>query len=252
VTFDPGPLADTFSFRSTAPEEFDPGVFRDLAAAVRGRRRVVLRYWSASREEEARREVDPYHLACVDGHWYLVGFCHLRGDVRMFAPSRVRSLELTGATFDAPEGFRIEDYLAGSFCVLRGGAGEAHRVRLRFTGEGAKYVRERTWHPSQVVEPAGVGAVVVGFELSHLREVERWALSWGADCVVLEPAELRERVSDALTRAAARYGDTGSPAPPAGKPPRTVPGGRPRVRGADGPGVRPHRAGRGPGGKGTR
>jgi predicted DNA-binding transcriptional regulator YafY len=177
VTIDLGQLADSFSFTATAPEPFDPGVFRDLAAAVRDRRRVVLRYWTASREEETRREVDPYHLARVDGHWYLVGFCHLRGDVRMFAPSRVRSLGPTGVTFNPPDGFRIDEYLARSFCVLRGAQGEVHRVRLRFSGEAVKYVRERTWHPSQVLEPTADGGVVVGFELGHLREVERWALS---------------------------------------------------------------------------
>lgn len=127
----------------------------------------------------------------------------------MFAPSRIRALEPTGETFDRPDGFRIDEYLAGSFAVLRGEAGEAHRVRLRFTGAAVRYVAERRWHPSQVAEPTPEGSLVVAFALSHLREVERWALSWGADCEVLEPAELRERVACALARAAAAYGPAG-------------------------------------------
>src|SRR5262245_47957003 len=49
ITIDPGHLAESFSFRSTAPAPFDPGLFRALAAAVAGRRRVELRYYSASR-----------------------------------------------------------------------------------------------------------------------------------------------------------------------------------------------------------
>lgn len=222
ITVDLGQLADSFTFRTIAPEPLDPGVFRDFAAAVRDRRRLVLRYWTASRDEETRREVDPYHLACVDGHWYFVAFCHLRGDVRMFSPSRVRSLETTGTTFDVPEGFRIDEYLSRSFGVLRGGEGETHGVRLRFTGEAARYVAERTWHPSQVLERTCDGVVVVGFELGHLREVERWALSWGADCEVLEPAELRDRVARALAGALAHYAPAadrgGSPATPAARP----------------------------------
>jgi predicted DNA-binding transcriptional regulator YafY len=204
VTVDLGLLADSYSFRSTAPDGFDHGVFRDLAAAVRDRRRVVLRYWAASRDEETLREVDPYHLACVDGHWYLVAYCHLRNDVRMFAPARVRSLEVTGTTFDVPDGFRIDEYLSRSFGVLRGGEREAYRVRLRFTGEAARYVRERTWHPSQVLEVDG-GGVIVGFELGHLREAERWALSWGGCCEVLDPPELRARVAGEAANAARQY-----------------------------------------------
>lgn len=205
VTVDLRHLGGVHSFRTTAPPEFDPGVFRDLAAATARHRRVVLRYWSASRDAETRREVDPYHLASVDGQWYLIGFCHLRGSVRMFAPARVRALEVTGATFVPPEDFRIEEYLGGSFAVLRGGEGESHRVCLRFRGEAVRYVRERTWHPSQEAEPGPDGSLVVRLRLGHLREVERWALSWGPDCEVLEPAELRRRLGAATAGAARLY-----------------------------------------------
>jgi predicted DNA-binding transcriptional regulator YafY len=205
VTVDLRHLHGLHSFRTTAPMEFDPGIFRDLARAIVHRRRVALRYWTASRDAETRREVDPYHLASVDGQWYLVGHCNLRGDVRMFAPGRIRSLEVTEATFDALTDFCIEGYLAQSFAVLRSGDGEVYRVRLRFTGEAVKYVRERTWHPSQTTESTPEGDLIVGLEVSHLREVERWALSWGADCVVIEPDELRDRVVRALTEAAGRY-----------------------------------------------
>jgi proteasome accessory factor B len=205
VTIDLGHLDASHSFRTTAQAPFDPATFRDLSSAVFGRRRVVLDYWTASRDERTRREVDPYHLACVDGQWYVIGHCHLRGDVRMFAPGRIQALELTEATFDPPADFQIDEYLARSFAVLRGGAGEVHRVRLRFTGEAVKYVRERTWHPSQALEPDGQDGLLVSLEVGHLREVERWALSWGADCEVLEPTELRNRVGAELARAAQRY-----------------------------------------------
>ena len=208
ITVDLGHLGQAHSFRTTAPSGLDPAMFRELEAAIRGRRRLVVRYYAASRDEETTRELDPYHLASVDGQWYLVGHCHHRDEVRMFVPARIRALEATGATFDPPADFRIEDYLARSFAVLRGGEGEVHRVRLRFTGEAVKYVRERAWHASQVAEPDSCGGLVVGLELGHLREVERWALSWGADCEVLESAELRGRVASASARAAARYVET--------------------------------------------
>src|SRR4051812_26685477 len=82
VTVDLGRLAESYSFRTTAPAPFDPGVFRDLAAAVRSRRRVRLAYWSASRGGETLREVDPYHLTSIDGQWNLVAYCHERSEIR--------------------------------------------------------------------------------------------------------------------------------------------------------------------------
>jgi predicted DNA-binding transcriptional regulator YafY len=200
-----GDLSATHSFRLSAPSPMESSLYRDLDAAIRGRNRLAIRYWSASRAEETERLVDPYHLASIDGYYYLVAHCHLRGEVRMFVPSRIRSLGPTGSTFPPPEGFRIDDYLALSFSVLPGGEGEVYRVLLRFTGEAVRYVRERTWHPSQTTEATPSGDLILGFEVSHLREVERFALSWGPDCEALEPPTLRHRLARSLSQAAARY-----------------------------------------------
>lgn len=205
VTVDLGELADGCSFRTTVSESIAPEVFRELASAVKHRRRLVVRYWTPSRDEETTREVDPYHLACIDGRWYLVAYCHVRDEVRMFVPSRIRSLESTGATFAPPEDFRLDEYLSGSFGVFRGNDGESHRVRLRFTGGPARYVGDRQWHPSQTAETTDDGTLILSFSLTALRDVERWVLSWGGDCEVLEPHELRDAVRASATLAAARY-----------------------------------------------
>ncbi|HEY2157664.1 MAG TPA: transcriptional regulator [Isosphaeraceae bacterium] len=203
----PGDLDGAYSFRGAAATPPDPAVFRDLAAAVRDRRRVAIAYWTASRDEETRREVDPYHLACVDARWYLIGFCRSRGQVLMFAAWRIRAIEPTGGTFDEPSEFDADSYLYGAFAAMRGGDGERHRVRIRFTGEAARYAREQTWHPSQSIEEEAGGSLVIRLEVSHLREVERWALSWGPDCEVLGPRELRDRVARAVAATAALYTD---------------------------------------------
>lgn len=205
VTVDLSRLDDWHSFRSSAATDIDPMLFHEFEAAIRGRSRLALRYYSASRDEETDREVDPYHLASVDGQWYLVAFCHLRGEVRMFVPSRVRSCERTGTVFEPPSTFRIDDYLAASLSVLRGTQGESHRVRLRFTGEAVKYVRERTWHASQTLSETPDGALILGLTVGHLREVEKVALGWGACCEVLEPGELRQKVARELASAARQY-----------------------------------------------
>lgn len=204
VTIDLGELADAFSVRTTAEAPFEPATFGALATAVLRRWRVVLDYDSASGRRR-QRTVDPYHLAQVDGQWFLIGHCHERGAVLMFAPGRIRAITVTEESFAPPAGFRIDEYLGQSLGVLRGVDGEVHRVRLRFTGAAARYVEERTWHPSQTIVRRADGSLELTLELSHLREVERWALSWGAECEVLEPAELRDRVRVGLEQAAAHY-----------------------------------------------
>ena len=201
-------LGPSRSFRFSMESQIDPDRFIAIIEAINGQQRIAIRYYSASRDTEADRDVDPYHLVSIDGRWFLIAFCHQRDEVRMFAPSRIRSWTWDGRTFDPPRLFCVENYLARSFAMLRGGGDDLYQVRLRFRGEAVRYVREQTWHPSQVAEPSTDGGLELRLELSHLREVERWVLSWGADCLVLDPPELRERVAQVLSRAAAQYGLT--------------------------------------------
>jgi proteasome accessory factor B len=205
VTVDLAHFAEGLSFRTTTASDMDAALFGELDAAIQNRRRLAIRYYSASRGEETAREVDPYHLASVDGHWYLVAKCHLREEIRMFTPSRIRSLTPTGHLFDRPDNFRINDYLSQSFGVLRGTDGENYCVRLRFSGEAVKYIGERIWHASQKFEQSDEDHLILELKLGHLREVERFALSWGSCCEVLEPLELRDKMRRDLSETAKYY-----------------------------------------------
>jgi CRISPR-associated endonuclease/helicase Cas3 len=45
-------------------------------------------------------------------------------------------------------------------------------------------------------------------EIDEVKEMLPWIRGWGADCEVLEPAELREKVKGELRRQAGMYGIT--------------------------------------------
>jgi predicted DNA-binding transcriptional regulator YafY len=102
-------VADFLSVLPATGWQYDPKVFCALTSAVVYRRRLDLRYWSASRDEKTRRASDPYDLALVDNGWYAVGHCHLRGDIRMFARQLIRSSCGTSSTFDRPANFRVAE-----------------------------------------------------------------------------------------------------------------------------------------------
>jgi predicted DNA-binding transcriptional regulator YafY len=122
----------------------------------------------------------------------LIAYCHFRQAMRMFSAVRIRTARETGETFRPPADFKIDGYLGASFRALRGSG--RHRVLLRFTPAAAGRAGEKVWHKSQTTEPQPDGSLHVGMELSDLREVQRWILSWGSECQVLEPEELRKSV----------------------------------------------------------
>jgi CRISPR-associated endonuclease/helicase Cas3 len=66
-------------------------------------------------------------------------------------------------------------------------------------------VRETRWHPSQRIEELADGYLLWRAQIAEPREMLPWIRGWGADCEVVEPAELRERVAEEYRRAAEVY-----------------------------------------------
>jgi proteasome accessory factor B len=189
-------IEQTISFRTRAEPILDLKTFDVLARAVSQRQQLELQYRKPGQKAEARI-VDPYHLANINGEWFLFAFDQARKDIRTFAPARIQSVHPTGKTFDRTQKFSLEQRLRDSFGV-HSGEGE-FEVVLRFNPRAADYIREKKWHPSQTLRDLKDGGAELKMKLSSLAEVQRWVLSWGGDAAVVKPAELAESV-----RAAAR------------------------------------------------
>jgi proteasome accessory factor B len=188
-------VGQTISFRTRAEPILNLKIFDALAKAVSQHRQIELIYRKPGRRETERRLVDPYHLANINGEWYLFAYDHARKDIRTFVPARVRSVKLTGKTFERPQKFSLEQRLRDSFGVHSGGGD--YEVVIRFNARAADYVREKKWHESQQLRDLKGGGVELRLKLSSLAEIERWILSWGGDAVVIRPRELIQAVKEA-------------------------------------------------------
>jgi predicted DNA-binding transcriptional regulator YafY len=162
-----------------------------IARAIADRRTVQMRYLSASSGKATRREVDPYHLWYAAGGLYLIGYCHRRRDVRMFAVERVRSLTVTEHAYQLPLGFDVEEYVQDALVVMRGRQIE---VELLFDRATAVWARDRIWHPSQQLTPLKNGRLRMTLRVADTRELIGWILSFGRGATVIEPVALREQV----------------------------------------------------------
>jgi predicted DNA-binding transcriptional regulator YafY len=198
-------LGDTLSVTPTVLTTHDIETFRLLAQAVTERRPLDIDYWTASRDDLTTRRIDPYHLTLIDNDWYLVAFCHLRNEVRMFAPLRIRSAALAPGSFTRPDSFDITDYLGDSFRAVRGDS--SHEVTLCFTPTTAGRVEEKIWHKTQRLEKQPDGSLLMHLTVSDFIELKRWVLSWGKDCEVLGPEELRKQINEEVSALMAAYGN---------------------------------------------
>lgn len=190
-------VEQTISFRTRAEPILDLEIFEALAKATSRRQQLELNYRKPGSQVE-QRLVDPYHLANINGEWFLFAHDHARKDIRTFVPARIKSVKPTGKTFARPQKFSLEERLRGSFGV-RSGEGD-YDVVLRFNARVADLVREKKWHESQQLKELKSGEVELRIKLSSLAEIERWVLSWGGDAKVLKPRELAESVKRAAEK----------------------------------------------------
>jgi proteasome accessory factor B len=173
-------------------------IFDTLAQATAGHQQVRMTYRKPGSSRPEERIIDPYHLANINGEWFLFAYDHLRNDVRTFVPARIQSVRLTGKKFGRPQNFSLDSALSGSFGVH---SAEGHYdVVIQFDKEVADYVREKRWHTSQELRALRDGSVELRLKLSSLREIERWVLGWGGHAVVKQPPELARRVRAAAER----------------------------------------------------
>jgi len=169
----------------------DPDVEAACRAAVEGPHPVRILYQALSAEEPVERVVRPYGLAYRGTALYLIGFCELRQDVRIFRVNRILEAQVKSATFERPADFDLEEYLSAVWGIE---FGPLMRVRVRFDRHVARLLRETVWHPTQRLEEEADGSVILHMETRGTGELARWLAGFGGNVEVLEPPELREAV----------------------------------------------------------
>jgi proteasome accessory factor B len=198
-----GQLQAVLSFRPLAPPQTQANRFDRLTQALEQRRPLRFRYRNLGAPGLRPRLVHPYHLACIDGHWYLFGYDVARQAIRTFAVARIDQPRLARGTFTRAVDFEPGDYLRGSFAVLKGDGD--YEVVIEFDRWATDLVRDRLWHASQtLIELAGAGSQL-RLRLSSLEEVARWVLSWGDHATVVRPRALVELVGRAARSLARRH-----------------------------------------------
>ncbi len=192
-------LDDTFSVGLGPHKRYKQHreVVERVTHAILGKTRIQVRYDSASRGKVTRREVDPYRLWYAAGGLYLIGYCHLRKEPRMFAVERIKSVTPTDRPYQIPLHFDFDAFVEDSITVMRGPRIEAELIFEKTT---AAWVKDRTWHPSQRLTRLPGGKLRMEISVADSRELVGWVLSFGSGVRVVKPDRLREAVESEARR----------------------------------------------------
>ena len=172
-------------------------VFDNVFAGLKKKVTISFEYKPLQKTTYMERKIDPYHIICQRGNWYVIGFCHLKNEVRIFSFSRIQNIQLTKEHFEIPKDFNAKDYVDKTMGVWLS-AKTKYKVKLLFISEIGTFAAEHIWHDGQTVEQNEDGSVVVSFETTQLPEVKRLVLGQGRTVQVLEPKELVEQIQEEI------------------------------------------------------
>ena len=173
-------------------------IIHTLRQNITDRKTVELTYRGFSLEETCRL-VDPYALTFRSGLWYLIGFCHMRADMRTFRVDRIQTVEPSEDSFTIPRDFSARNYLERTMQFE-----DTYKIRVLMDKEIAPYIRENHGHWAELNEHED-GSLTVSFGTSGLDWVTGWVLSYGSRALVLDPPELVSRIRDVSLAISARY-----------------------------------------------
>jgi predicted DNA-binding transcriptional regulator YafY len=184
----------------------DAAVFEALSEALTRRRAVTFEYHSMYTDGRESREVEPYGLFFLNGHWYLAARDRARGAVRNFRLNRitcprVKTDKAQSADYEIPASFHLREH-GRSRHPWELGDGEAVRAVVEFPGtSGPAMAAARLGEPV----PGQEGARA--FAVRRPEVFARWLLSFAGELVPVEPAELVTAWRDLAERTRALYAE---------------------------------------------
>ena len=197
-------MHEQWHFSNTPSALLDPEVFRQLMHAVEQCETLQITYFTAKRNEETERRIDPYGFAAPKGSWMVVAWCHKKRKFLNFSIADIREIVPTGTNF-IREDFDLDTHFAGQF----GGVGGEKMYDVTFLIEPDRVAafRRKQYHASQNLEALPDGRARVRFHVAGLEDIRSFAQSWGTGITVEEPEELVEIMREEGVELVGRYGN---------------------------------------------
>jgi len=181
-------------------ENLAPSIFESIIETVLQNKLLNIQYLSAN-ARESKRTLEPLQLINYQGRWYLLAYCFLRNDHRLFHMARITRAtagnKLGKQSHPAPK-----TYLNDTFGIFTGTT--RYHARILFTGTAAEMVRRQHWHTKQTITKHTDG-IVLSLPVADDREIMMKILQYGSLAKVLEPDSLRKRITDEALQITKQY-----------------------------------------------
>jgi predicted DNA-binding transcriptional regulator YafY len=177
-------------------------IIEQVNQAAENCQRIEVFYKPLRSKKDIQRKIDPYKIWFFEGTIYIIGFCHLRNQIRTFVIDRIKMLRPTNEKFEQPDDFDLNEYTKHSFKVMRD---ELYNLKVLFAPTCARYVDEKIWHESQQTKKLSDGSLEMTLRVAGLDEIKHWIMGFGSEAYVKEPERLKDMVRADFKKALVQY-----------------------------------------------
>jgi predicted DNA-binding transcriptional regulator YafY len=179
--------------------------FEVVAAALLGRHRLQIKYYSRVRDDSSEREVSPQLLIHYRGNWYMSAWCHKQEAMRSFSMDAIQQAAVLPRPTKTIAKKELDGFVGQGYGIYSGA--KVEWAKLQFSQERARWVSRELWHPQQRSITQKDGSLILEVPFTDMRELSMDILRQGRHVEVLEPKKLRDEVKAELAKSLEKYRD---------------------------------------------
>jgi len=180
----------------------DASLLIELSEAIHASQRIAIDYYS-SHKETTHRKVEPYGVNGWRGHWYLVGYCCLRQDYRVFRLDRIQQAHILSETFEKGQDFDFEEFMREKYSA------SGPQIEVEFQADMSA-VQQRISTLYGTLTPTATG-VLLQEQYDDMEGMARYLMALNLPFIIHRPPELREallRLGERMVQIANASGTT--------------------------------------------
>ena len=173
-----------------------------LTDAILQQRTCTVEYNSFSSGKIKKFSIDPLKLFDWNGGLYLWIHATEYDDIRTLAVERINNISITEKKFTRPDNYNPDERMEDTFGII---CDDPVAVKIHFSAKQAPYIQERQWCRKQNIEKLKDGSIILTMNTSGWYDVKKMILSFGAEAELLEPADKRKEIKEAIKKMATLY-----------------------------------------------
>jgi len=161
---------------------------------------------------DSKRTIEPWHLLCYSGKWYVLAWCRESNEIRTFFVSRIT--KILGEFAEAePFSRDIDEQMLGNY--LHHGYGifktdDTIEVTVRFYEPILHLVKNRHWHPKQKIAEKtfqGKPCIEMTIPVGDYTEITYHLLGFSPYAEAVSPEDFRIQWMERIKESVKRFGE---------------------------------------------